>query len=234
MYHCNNSISLKDTYRILISFQTSWTFDFMCDTDTIHHHKLTRSFQLSHTHTHAPQPHSLSYLHSVSVYCANVPVWNLESIPRNSVHMGHFSCNGIVGLLQAMEAKGLTQHTETAADECLGSAPLWLWDPWMTCVVSRRITDKRWKHSIFAVAYMRPPPLPCLSSELLPVSRACKYTGCFDCSNSESKTEREKCKNKTKKLFFIILLKGKSYFYYCIIIVIVVIIIFSHWLSLWH
>lgn len=40
-------------------------------------------------------------------------------------------------------------NTETAADERLGSALLWLWDPLMTCVVPRIITDKRWTHSIF-------------------------------------------------------------------------------------
>lgn len=60
----------------------------------------------AYTH-HAPQPHNLSYLHCLRVYCAIVPVWNLEPI-----------------LVHSMAAKGLTQHTKTAAHERLGSAPL--------------------------------------------------------------------------------------------------------------
>lgn len=109
-----------------------------------------------------------------------------------------------MGLVYAMAAKGLTQHTETAADERLGSAPLWLWDPWMTCVVSRRITDKRWTHSIFCsrLCGHHPSPVSLLNWYFLPVWRACKSTGYFDCNNIESVKCREKRKKTNGLLIF--------------------------------
>lgn len=86
LYQCNYSRSLKHTFRILILFRTS---DFLCDTDTIHHH--------IHTHFHSKHNLTISAIYILSAYTvqtfqsgiwkqyhATLCIWAISHVKRHS------------------------------------------------------------------------------------------------------------------------------------------------------